>query len=140
VYVLLRDCRACGSANRDVTDELDARDGAVNTSYTSFCRECGNIDVYTFRLPRPDGRTLIISSGNDETVRVWDFDGGEHLHHLTGHTSGVSSVAALPRPDGRTVIISGGSDDQTVWVWDPDGGEQLHHLTGHTRWVMSVAA
>ncbi len=43
---------------------------------------------------------------------------------LTGHTSGVSAVAAVPLPDGRTLLATG-SHDGTVRLWDLQGREEL---------------
>jgi hypothetical protein len=79
VYVLMRDCRACGSRNRDVTDEFEARDGAVVTEYTAFCRDCTSIDRYAFRLPETDPRTSVtgVAFGGDEPSMI--VDAGEWL-------------------------------------------------------------
>ena len=79
VYVLRSDCRACHSRNRDVTDDLEARDGTVNASYTSFCRDCGNIDVHTFRLPDhdPQGDDPGVVFGGSEPSTV--IDAGQWL-------------------------------------------------------------
>ena len=63
------------------------------------------------------GRPVIVSGGDDQTVRVWDLESGEPvLGPLTGHDGWVRAVAVGERR-GRPVIISGG-DDQTVRVWD----------------------
>jgi general transcriptional corepressor TUP1 len=47
-------------------------------------------------------------------VRLWDLQTGQLVHHLTGHTDWVSSVAFTP--DG-TGLISG-SRDLTAKHWD----------------------
>ncbi len=74
----------------------------------------------------------------DGTVRVWDAaKGGEALLTLSGHESGVSSVAISA--DG-TRIVSGGADG-AIKVWNTDkGGEPLLTLRGHTIWVVSAVA
>ena len=54
------------------------------------------------------GRPVIVSGGDDGTVRVWDLDSGEPvLGPLTGHDGGVQAVAVGQR-HGRPVIVSGG--------------------------------
>jgi WD40 repeat protein len=60
----------------------------------------------------PDG-SKIISSSNDDTVKIWDANTGQCLKTLEGHIETVNSVAFSP--DG-TKIISG-SDDKTVKIW-----------------------
>ena len=61
---------------------------------------------------------------------------------LTGHTGGVTAVAAGALPDGTPVIISGGGyRDGTVRVWRmADGSPVGEPLTGHTGEVTVVAA
>jgi len=57
------------------------------------------------------------------------------LRTLTGHTSGVNTVAFAP--DGRTVA-SGGADHK-IRLWDVFTGEERQRFEGHTDEVMSVA-
>ena len=57
----------------------------------------------------PDGTPVIISGGDDGTVRVWrTADGTPVGEPLTGHDGPVRAVAAGALPDGTPVIISGG--------------------------------
>ena len=57
----------------------------------------------------PDGTPVIISGGEDGTVRVWRLaDGTPVGEPLRGHDGGVTAVAAGALPDGTPVIISGG--------------------------------
>ena len=65
----------------------------------------------------PDGTPVIISGGEDSTVRVWRLaDGPPVGEPLAGHDGPVTAVAAGALPDGTPVIISGG-EDSTVRVW-----------------------
>ena len=70
-----------------------------------------------------DGRH-IVSGSEDRTVAVWDLQTGARLHELTGHHSGVTSVALSG--DGRHIVS--GSDDWTVAVWDLQTGARLATL------------
>ena len=67
-----------------------------------------------------DGRPVIVSGGDDGTVRVWDLaSDAPRCEPLRGHTGLVSSVV-LGELDGRPVIVSGGRD-ATVRVWAMGG-------------------
>ena len=83
----------------------------------------------------PDGTPVIVSGGDDGTVRVWRLaDGtpvGEPLMRRPRRRGGRGGGRALP--DGTPVIVSGG-DDHGVRVWRlADGtpvGEPLHRPRG----------
>ncbi len=53
---------------------------------------------------------------------------------LTGHSSGVRSVAYSP--DGR--YLASGSWDKTIKVWEVVTGTELRTLAGYSGWVWSV--
>ena len=58
----------------------------------------------------PDGTPVIVSGGDDGTVRVWRLaDGTPVGEPLTGHTGAVTAVAVGALPDGTPVIVSGGA-------------------------------
>jgi hypothetical protein len=79
LFVILRDCEACGALARDITDELRVDDGTLLSEYTCVCRECGNIDSFEFRLPEHDpqaGRGGVVYGGDDPSTII---DAGEWL-------------------------------------------------------------
>lgn len=61
----------------------------------------------------PDG-TVLVSGGQDGTVRLWDAEGGHELAVLEGHNDEVREVAFSP--DG-SLIASVGYDGRTI-LWD----------------------
>jgi hypothetical protein len=79
--------------------------------------------------------TLVISIGQDNTVRMWHTVTGKTSAVLVGHRGPVLSVALSA--DGK--FIASGSADKTLRVWDALTSRQLAVLEGHSDWVWSVA-
>ncbi|NEP58377.1 MAG: hypothetical protein F6K31_15385 [Symploca sp. SIO2G7] len=80
-----------------------------------------------------DGQA-IVSTGLDNTIRIWDLLTGQELRVLWGNSSLFYSLALSP--DGQ--IIVSGSWDNTIRVWDFETGQELYHLKGHTGEVDSL--
>ncbi|NER47831.1 MAG: hypothetical protein F6J92_14280 [Symploca sp. SIO1A3] len=80
-----------------------------------------------------DGQA-IVSTGLDNTIRIWDLPTGQELRVLWGNSSLFYSLALSP--DGQ--IIVSGSWDNTIRVWDFETGQELYHLKGHTGEVDSL--
>jgi WD40 repeat protein len=81
----------------------------------------------------PDAKIVAIGSAN--TVQLRDVQTNAELHRLTGHTSGVVSLAFSP--DGK--LLASGSYDTTVRLWDVQKGKLLYKLKGHGSIARAVA-
>src|SRR5262249_60948222 len=64
--------------------------------------------------------TLLASSGDDATVRLWDVKERAERLALPGHAGPVCRVAFAP--DGRTLLSAG--VDGTVRLWDLASGRE----------------
>ena len=71
----------------------------------------------------PDG-SLIATSGQDHTVRIWDAEAATELFVLTGHNGAVNKVRFAPGGEKVASI----SLDATVRLWDPRTGKELGTL------------
>jgi WD40 repeat protein/DNA-binding Xre family transcriptional regulator len=78
---------------------------------------------------------VMASGSDDQTIRIWNYQNGEHLRTLRGHSSWVQSVSF----SGDRAWLASGSRDHTVRVWDWRTGECLYTLQGHSHRVKSVA-
>ena len=84
----------------------------------------GQGKVYAVATAQLNGRPVIVSGGNDETVRVWDVASGQPIGHpLVGHEQAVGTVATAELA-GRLVIVSG-DGHYTVRVWDLSSGAPI---------------
>src|SRR5262249_54523671 len=64
----------------------------------------------------PDG-AVILTSGDDRTVRLWDGGDGRPLCTLVRHTEVIRSAGF--RPDGRVVVVSW-SNQALTRTWPVD--------------------
>ena len=108
--------RAAGPAGHRLRRLTTGRCGCGTWTRASRCSArspATTAAVNAVAVGERQGRPVIVSGGDDRTVRVWDLESGEPvLGPLTGHDGAVYAVAVGVRR-GRPVIVSGG--------WRPDG-------------------
>jgi serine/threonine protein kinase len=81
-----------------------------------------------------DGR-LVLSAGDDHSLRLWDLESGREVRQFKGHTDAVKCVAFAP--DGRHALS--GSADRSVRLWEVSSGRCVRSFAGHTDVVKAVA-
>lgn len=117
---------ACADASDLLVWNLDpARDQYVFQGHTETIRSMALSS---------DGR-LLLSGGDDKTVRLWDVATRRELRVFHGHTGPIFCVALSP---DNAVGISGDTAGR-ILVWDIESGLQFGSLVGHKNSVLSVA-
>jgi hypothetical protein len=82
----------------------------------------------------PDGR-LVVSGGEDGTVRIWDVTSGKELRQMAGHRDSTWAVAFSP--DGRLILA--GCSNGALRLFDAPSGKLQRELPRHAQAVRAVA-
>src|SRR5260370_12179409 len=109
-----------------------------SSTHGSLATKTGNVNALA--VAERQGRTVIVSGGCDESIRIWDLKHGQQLGKpITAHFAWVTALAITER-QGRSVIVSG-SRDKSIRIWDLEHGQQLGQpLTGHIAGVTALAS
>ncbi|XP_033119059.1 lissencephaly-1 homolog [Anneissia japonica] len=78
--------------------------------------------------------SLIVSSSEDASIKVWDYETGDYERTLRGHTDAVQDVAF----DQTGKLLVSCSADMSVRIWDFGSYECTKTLQGHDHNVSSV--
>jgi WD40 repeat protein len=82
----------------------------------------------------PDG-SLLVASGESDTVDVWNATTGAGVLELKVHTDYVRDAEFSP--DGALLVTVG--DDRLAHIWDVRSGNEVAVLRGHTAAVNTAA-
>jgi platelet-activating factor acetylhydrolase IB subunit alpha len=78
--------------------------------------------------------SVLVSSSEDSTIKVWDYETGKFERTLQGHQDAVQDIAF--NSTGSMLVSS--SADLSIKLWDFDSYECLKTLHGHDHNVSSV--
>jgi WD40 repeat protein len=81
----------------------------------------------------PDGKT-VVSSSNDNIIRIWDVESGKESQRFEGHS--IIVFRADFSSDGSKIISCG--HDNTARIWEVSSGKELRCLAGHADYVRSA--
>ena len=96
-------------AARPAASEAGAEAGASLNSIVKCVATLQGHTDYVNALAMSQGK--LYSGSDDNTIRIWDAESGNHLRTLQGHTDWVRSLAMS---QGK---LYSGSDDKTIRVW-----------------------
>jgi WD40 repeat protein len=85
----------------------------------------------------PDAR-LLVTTGDDNTARVWEVSTGRQVTVLQGHAKRVVKASFSPDPSGSVIVT--GSEDSTARLWDSRTGKQLAFIGDEPDTVFPVFA
>jgi sugar lactone lactonase YvrE len=80
----------------------------------------------------PDG-TKMVSTSDDQTLKLWDVETGAEIRTFTGHSNWVLGCAFSP--DGTKVVSA--SIDKTLKLWDVETGAEIRTFIGHSGSVLA---
>lgn len=82
----------------------------------------------------PDG-ALVASGSVDNSVRMWQVNGGALLHTLRGHPFPVRAVRFSP----SGALLATGSTDGIIRLWSVADSSLKFSLEGHAGWINGLA-
>jgi WD40 repeat protein/serine/threonine protein kinase len=121
---------------------------------TFLCYVCDDATIRVIRLPTFEERkieqaheamiishlaispdnNLVLSSGHDHVVKIWNLQNLTPQQEFTGH--GLAVLFSTFSPDGKTVVSTSG--DELTFIWDAATGEAIRSLRGHTHTLTSI--
>ena len=73
-----------------------------------------------------NGRTLV-STGADQSLRVWDMESGTLIRSMNQHTKPVNALELRPGRDGLPMVASA-ARDRTIRFWQPTIGRMVRYI------------
>ncbi|MCE9565461.1 MAG: WD40 repeat domain-containing protein [Planctomycetes bacterium] len=110
-------------------------DGSTAGNTSTRLREySGHSGAVTCLAVIPDG-SLMVTGGEDKTVRVWEIGSGKQVRSLQGHLGRVTAVAT--RGDGKQ--IASASEDGAIRMWDLSTDDEHRALSEASDSLWAVA-
>jgi len=99
-----------------------------------------NETAFVYRLPVASlswssDSTRLLSTGDENTVIIWDVTTGKTLLRYKGHSDSVSSAAWSP--DEQDIASAG--KDKTVQIFNTKTGKTIFTYKGHQQDIFDVA-
>ena len=73
-----------------------------------------------------NGQTLV-STGADQSLRVWDMESGTLIRSMNQHTKPVNALELRPIRDGLPMVASA-ARDRTIRFWQPTIGRMVRYI------------
>ena len=70
-----------------------------------------------------------MSGGDDQTIKIWNYETYEEVRTLTGHTDWVCTLCHIK----STKLILSGGRDYLIKLWDIETFKLIHTFVGHNN-------
>jgi len=111
----------------------DLQDASKGTQTKIFTNHSDYIDSATFS----SDATRLITTSDDDTVKVWDIATGKELHTFYGFSDEVESIALSP--DQKLLAVgAGGSYNTWILLLDAHTGQEIRWLDGHNDIIFDL--
>ena len=71
-----------------------------------------------------EDEALVVSGGDDQSLRVWNASTGELVRNLSQHTMPIHAVSLRPAQEGLPMVASA-AGDRTIRFWQPTIGRMI---------------
>lgn len=89
-------------------------------AYTGHSRGVSSV------LPIDDG-SMVVTGGDDQSVRVWEVASGKLIRSLNQHTKPIQSLALRPSAAALPMVASA-AGDRTIKFWQPTIGRMVRYV------------
>jgi WD40 repeat protein/GTPase SAR1 family protein len=79
--------------------------------------------------------TLLISTSDDQKLKLWDVESGKGILTFSGHKAPVNNCVLSP--DGTCIVSA--SNDNTLKLWEMKSGKEMRTYSGHKNFVSCCA-
>ena len=79
--------------------------------------------------------TFLVTSGDSNTIKIWDMDSKKVKRTLTGHEDSLRKVTC----NAENTLIASASDDGTIRLWDIESGNTIRVLHNKHTKVWTIA-
>ncbi|XP_011017798.1 PREDICTED: topless-related protein 4-like isoform X2 [Populus euphratica] len=98
----------------------------------------GNVNDLAFAYPNK--QLVVVTCGDDRTIRVWDAIVGTRLFNFVGHDAPVYSVCPHHKENIQFIFSTATDGKIKAWLYDNAGSRVDYNAPGHSSTTMAYSA
>lgn len=107
------------TASWDSTLKVFTSTGVLVCTLQGHTNRVKALTIHSFSPSDASRTPLVVSGGDDHTIRVWDLLSGECLQSLhDAHNHFILALCTFPRGGGEGLALASASSDKTIKLWD----------------------